>query len=44
MIQIYGREKNIYRIIVGKHERKRPFRRPTLSLDDKVKLNLKLFP
>jgi hypothetical protein len=36
--------KNIYRIIVGKYEGKRPLPRPTLSLDDKVKINLKLFP
>jgi hypothetical protein len=32
--------KNIYRILVGKHEGKRP----TLSLNDKVKINLKAVP
>jgi hypothetical protein len=39
-IHIWRREKYIYRILVGKHEEERP----ALSLDDKVKINLKVVP
>jgi hypothetical protein len=37
-----AQKKNIYTFIVGKHEGKRPLRRPTHSLDDKVQTDLKL--
>jgi hypothetical protein len=37
-----GEEKYIYRIFEGKHERKRPHRRPTRSKDDSVKIDLKV--
>jgi hypothetical protein len=34
--------KNIYTIILEKHERKRPLRRLTHSLDDKVKVDVEV--
>jgi hypothetical protein len=33
--------RNSYKILVGKSERKRPFRRPSHSLEDNIEMDLK---
>jgi hypothetical protein len=36
-----GTEKNDYRILVGNHEEKTPFHRPSPVLEDNIKIELK---
>ena len=38
---MYGGERNLYRILVGKLEGKRPFGRPRQRRKDNMKINLK---
>jgi hypothetical protein len=38
---MYGRERNIYRVLVGKPEGKRSFGRPRQRREDNIKINLK---
>jgi len=37
---MYGERRGGYRVVVGKHERKRPLGRLGLSWEDNIKMNL----
>jgi hypothetical protein len=37
----YGGSRGVYRILVGKHEGKRPLGRPRLGWEGNIKMNLK---
>jgi hypothetical protein len=37
---MYGRESNLYRVLVGKPEGKRPLGRPRRRREDNIKINL----
>jgi hypothetical protein len=36
-----GEGKNVYRVVVGKHEGKRPFERPRRRWEDGIKMDLR---
>jgi hypothetical protein len=35
-----GEDKKVYRVLVGKHEGKRPLQRPRLSWEDGIRMDL----
>ena len=37
-----GEKSKVYRVLVGKYERKRLFGRPRFSYDDNIKVNLEI--
>jgi len=37
---MYGREESVYRVLVGKHEGKRPIGRPRREWEYKIKMDL----
>ena len=36
----YGVKRDVYRVLVGKHEAKRPFGRPSCRWEDNIKMDL----